>query len=871
MSSGRSLANRTDGAPEPRSALSRNHATRSRPHSTRSRRLSRWVIGIGVVAIAANGGTAVYDAWRAYRGSISDTSRELVNTARILAAQTAGTLQAVDVLLRDTADWYEIDGKTAPPGVASELTTRAEGLPWLLRLSISDAEGNQQYRSTTAAPFGVDISDRSYFVAQRDNPSLGLFVSEPIVTRTDGRAAIALTRRLTDGNGHFAGVVTGYIPLEHFQGFYRQINLGADSGVVLLREDGRLILREPAIAEAAGKSFPTLTELARDSRAAESIVSPIDSVRQFVAVASVEGSPLVVGVSRDEVSVVTPLRGDALRVLVRTLVLSLLGGLAIAALARQLRRVEHGEQALRESEERYALAMEAADEGHFDFHLGGGPSFVSKRMTEIFGDAVAAKKTTPHDEFLANVDVHPDDRPAIESAYAAHIAGETPRFEIEHRIRSTNGEWRWVHIRARCVRDAAGKPCRFVGAAADITDRKLADVERERLETRLNRAQKMEAVGTLAGGIAHDFNNILGAILGYGEMAQKSAADGSDLRRYIDNVMHAGARAKALVERILAFSRSGIGQRAPVNVQAVVEETLELLAASLPSNVRLEKRLDAGNVAVIGDATQLHQVVMNLGTNAVQAMPQGGVLDVSLERTNVMEPKSLAHGSLVARPYVRLTVRDTGTGIETHVIERMFDPFFTTKGVGEGTGLGLSLVHGIVADVGGAIDVASVAGKGTTFTIWLPASASVPSPARESDRELPRGNGEVVMLVDDEPALVALAEEMLAELGYEAVGYRSSAAALEAFAAEPQRFDLVLTDEMMPDITGTGLASKLKRLRDIPIILMTGYSDSAVEALARSAGVSEILRKPLQMRDIADSLARVLQPPSSTVFHPQPR
>jgi CheY-like chemotaxis protein len=375
----------------------------------------------------------------------------------------------------------------------------------------------------------------------------------------------------------------------------------------------------------------------------------------------------------------------------------------------------------------------------------------------------------------------------------------------------------------------------------------------------------MEAIGTLAGGIAHDFNNILGAILGYGEMAQKNASEGSVVRRYIDNVMSAGARAKTLVERILVFSRSGLGERAPVNVQNVASETLELLAASLPPGVQLTRSLDCGDAAVVGDATQLHQVVMNLCTNAVQAMPGGGTLEVLLECLDVSEPRTLAHGELSPRRYVRLTVRDTGTGMKPEIAGRIFDPFFTTKGVGEGTGLGLSLVHGIVTDVGGAIEVASRPGEGTTFTVWLPVTGSAAPPAREAQRELPRGNGEVVMIVDDEPQLVALTEEMLADLGYEPVGFVSSTAALEAFHAEPQRFDAVMTDEMMPELPGTALALEMRRVRqDIPVVLMSGYSDSGVTARALCAGAREVLRKPLVSSDIAECLARAFAAVSQT-------
>ena len=383
--------------------------------------------------------------------------------------------------------------------------------------------------------------------------------------------------------------------------------------------------------------------------------------------------------------------------------------------------------------------------------------------------------------------------------------------------------------------------------------------EREEMQRQLQQAAKMEAIGRLAGGIAHDFNNILGAILGYGELAQKNLGEDGGARRHVDQVMLAGARGKGLVERILAFSRSGLGERVPVHVQSVVEEALEILAASLSTDVQLEKRLAAGDTAVVGDATQLHQVAMNLCTNALQAMKHAGVLTVALEKVAVPERRLLSHGVLLPGPYVRLVVSDTGSGIPPAVLERMFDPFFTTKRVGDGTGLGLALVHGIVADFGGAIDVATQAGAGTTFTVWLPTAGETPRPLAEPAGELPHGNGETVMIVDDERALVALAEETLAALGYEPAGFDSSVAALEAFRAEPQRFDLVLTDETMPDMSGVELAREIRRVRpDLPIVLMSGYSGAQLTERARAVGVAELLRKPLVSRDIAEALARAL-------------
>ena len=399
-----------------------------------------------------------------------------------------------------------------------------------------------------------------------------------------------------------------------------------------------------------------------------------------------------------------------------------------------------------------------------------------------------------------------------------------------------------------------------IALVADISGRKSTEKALVESQEQFRQSQKMEAIGTLAGGIAHDFNNILGAILGYGELASEHAAGDADLRRYLDNVLHAAQRAKLLVERILGFSRIGLGDRAAVNMQSAVAETLDLLEASLPAGIRLARTLDVGDAAVIGDATYLHQVTMNLCTNALQAMDRSGVLGVSLERCDVQESRALTRGALNPGPYVRLTVSDTGPGIPAAVLERIFDPFFTTKGVGAGTGLGLSLVDGIVSDLGGAIEVATRAGEGTRFEVWLPVMGEAAQPGTEQVAALPRGNGETVMIVDDEAALVALAEENIARLGYEPVGFQSSVAALEAFQANPERFDAVLTDETMPDLAGTELARKIRVIRPaLPILLMSGYGGPQLANRTAALGVDSALRKPLHRRELADALSRVLK------------
>jgi PAS domain S-box-containing protein len=811
---------------------------------------------LGVLIILAFAGSSAYDAWRAYRNALVTTDRELGNVAKALAEQTAWTWQGIDLLLRDTARWYQTVGRELDPGrVDQVLANRAAGVRQVRVLTIADAQGIQRFRSRGSSPPDFDVSDRSYFITQRDRPDAGLFMSEPLMTRSENRAGVVLSRRLDDHTG-FAGVITAIIDFEELQQFYAAVSLGAGSAIQLLREDGTLLVSNPPAPSAVGQRFPQL--LAAPIAQARRLLNPIDGKRDFIAVARVRDTPLELAVTREEAVALQPWRDEALRLTVRTLIITLLGLLTIAGLLRQLRRVEAGEQALRESEERYALAMEGANEGHWDWDVATDRMFLSAKM-KTWGGQSADSVITTRTEWLARIVIHPDDRARFDAALRDHFAGRTPQYECEYRVCQPDGRWRWLLARGRCLRDATGKPYRFVGSAIDITAEKQAQVDKERLEVQLRQSQKMEAIGTLAGGIAHDFNNILGAILGYGELAYQHAAAGSALRRYLDNVMHAAGRAKALVDRILGFSRSGLGERVPVNVQSVIEETLELLAASLPAGIRLEKRLEAGDAAVIGDATHLHQVAMNLCTNALQAMERGGVLSVALERVELREQRSLSRGTLAPGAYVRLVVSDTGTGIAPAVLERMFDPFFTTKGVGEGTGLGLSLVHGIVAELGGAIDVTTTPAAGTRFEIWLPVAGEARKPVAEAVRELPRGHGETVMIVDDERPLVALAKEMLAGLGYQPVGFESSSAALQAFRAEPQRFALVLTDEAMPDLVGTELAHEIRQIQpSLPIILMSGHGGAQLTQRAAAVGAQEVLRKPLQGRDLAESLARVL-------------
>ena len=381
------------------------------------------------------------------------------------------------------------------------------------------------------------------------------------------------------------------------------------------------------------------------------------------------------------------------------------------------------------------------------------------------------------------------------------------------------------------------------------------------LQQDLRLAAKMEAMGREAAAIAHDFNNILSGILAHCDLAHMELLEDTPVRRHVDQALRAAARGKQLVQGILAFSRGDHRARAPVRIKDVVEEALALLEPSVGPHVRVDSVLEAPDAAVMGDATQLYQTVMNLCTNAVQAIERQGVVTVMLTRAQVEKPLTLSHGSVANGDYVRLAVSDTGVGIAPAALERLFERLFTTKEAGKGTGLGLSLVRAMVADLGGAIDVVTQLGTGSTFTLWLPALSPPPLPEIESETrlDLPRGKGQAVMVVDDDLPLMGAAQEMLAALDYRPAGFRSSVAALEILRAEPERFDLVLIDEVMPQLSGIALAAEIRRrLPQVPIVLMSGYGGLDLARRAQLAGVDALLRKPFVSRELADAIARAL-------------
>jgi len=501
---------------------------------------------------------------------------------------------------------------------------------------------------------------------------------------------------------------------------------------------------------------------------------------------------------------------------------------------------------------RLATAIEQANESVVITNAKGIIQYVNPAFERISGysrNEVIGK----HPRFLKS-DLHD---PAFYRTLRDTVSrGEVWKGRITYR--NKNGSPFDLETSISPVRNSSGAIIDHVAVQRDVT-------HEARLERQLRQAQKMEAIGTLAGGIAHDFNNILAAVLGYTELAMDEATTAGPMRRHLEQVFKAGERAKSLVKQILTFSRQTEQERKPVGVSHIVKEALKLLRASLPSTIEIEQNIAVvpqGDL-VLADPTQIHQVLMNLCTNAAHAMREkGGILHVELANAQLDPDTSLTalHQGIHEGPYLRLTVNDTGHGMDREIMERIFDPFFTTKSAGEGTGMGLAVVHGIVKSHGGLITVNSKPGEGTTFDVYLP---KIETDETEKTDHLADaaliGGDELILFVDDEEALADMAQERLNRLGYTVSIMTDSMAALELFRAHPDAFDLVMTDQTMPHLTGVQLATELLKIRpDIPIILCTGFSEIITAEKAKALGIREFLLKPLITRDVARAIRQVL-------------
>ncbi|RPH42829.1 MAG: PAS domain S-box protein, partial [Desulfobulbaceae bacterium] len=528
--------------------------------------------------------------------------------------------------------------------------------------------------------------------------------------------------------------------------------------------------------------------------------------------------------------------------------------IGVLGIGRDITDRKQAEEALRESQQFNKQIIQSAKEGIIvygpDLRYQAWNPFM-EQMTGIPASEVLGKYPLEVFPFLREMGVIE----RLEKVLAGEIVNSIEfSFCLQH-----TGKSGWNRDNSASFYNEKGEIVGVIGIVSDITESKHLEQEQKKLQTQLIQAQKMEAIGTLAGGIAHDFNNILGAILGYAEMAADDCPADSKVAYNITQVVKAGNRARELVKQILAFSRQAETDLIPLKPAVIITEALKLLRSSLPTTITITQEIDQDAGVVLADPIQIHQIVMNLCTNAFHAMEKdGGILEVSLKKKELTGKDILNEPHLQPGNYLQLSISDTGVGIAPEVLERIFDPYFTTKEVGKGTGMGLSIAHGIVKNYGGSITCDSRPGEGTVFHIILPAVDSSSLQASEKTEVIPGGN-EHILLIDDEELLVEMSKRMLERLGYRVTAQTDSIKALAAFQNQPHEFDLVITDQTMPGMTGSKLAQRMLQVRsDLPIILCTGYSTLMSEEKAHSLGIKGFAMKPLTKKDIATLIRKVL-------------
>ncbi len=534
--------------------------------------------------------------------------------------------------------------------------------------------------------------------------------------------------------------------------------------------------------------------------------------------------------------------------------IELLEGIASHIGAALMRK--RAEEALRESEARYAATLSVLETGLWDWHIPSGKATFSSVYYRILGYS--------NGEFSASYDswrnlVHPDDIGRAEDSLRQSFAFGKG-FALDLKMKMKSGKWKWVSIRGRAVeKDTDGKVLRMVGTLSDITERKQAEEERKNMQAQLQQAQKMETIGTLAGGIAHDFNNILAVILGYAEMAYEKSPAESLLKKDIGQVIKASHRAKELVKQILTFSRQDKTERVLVQPATIIRDTIKLLRSFLPTTIDIQLDIDAKAGFVMADPTQIHQILMNLCTNAYHAMEKtGGTLSISLKKANPTSEDFANELHVQQGDFLRLSIADTGTGIPPEIRERIFEPYFTTKEIGKGTGMGLAIIHGIVTGSGGLISCHSRPGEGTVFHVHLPVIEGDALPEQTQAEQIQFGS-ERILFIDDERIIADMGKSMLERLGYHVTVKTNSIEALAAFEKQPEEFDLVITDQTMPGITGSELARRILQIRPgMPIILCTGYSSLISEENARACGIKGFAFKPLARKQLAALVREML-------------
>ena len=796
-----------------------------------------------------------------YRQTEQTIAISSANEAHVLASQMEAALRRIqatsDVVAHNLLP-EALAAQFSPDAIAhanNHLQALCRSFPEVRGHRYYDAEGRLVFTSDPATTEG-SIADHPYFQQIRQQPRQELFFSETLPTTP---LTLVASQAVLADDGTFLGLVVTPIDLGFFEDLFARMDVGSEGMISIRRSDtSRLVVRWPVVPKMLNnpaKDIPPQQQIERGTaQGVVRYVGATDGVDRTFAFHSVAPFPFYVLVGRATAEQFAGWRKMAAITSALTVIGLVLLGLFLA-------RLKDSEQRLRRSEHHYQAIVESQHDAVCRWRPDTTLTFANSKYVEMC--ATNGEETLVGHRWIELIPV--EERAAILAGHALLMASPAPQSR-ESIVRLKDGSGRHIHWVDVPLLDAAGHCVEVQSVGRDLTELRQSEAEQQRLHNQLIHAQKMEAIGTLAGGIAHDFNNILGAIIGYTEMALDGCPPDSVVARDLGNVLKASQRAVALVKQILAFSRQAASERSTLAPALIVKEAVQLLRPTLPSTIAIVEAIEANARSIHADPVQIQQIVMNLCTNAFHAMEQtGGTLTIALKNRELCREELRDHPEVQPGTFVELAISDTGTGIPPEIRDKIFEPYFTTKEVGKGTGMGLSIIHGIVTSSRGVLTCESAPGTGTTFRIALPA-IDEEGPAEIGLVEEAVPGKEHILFVDDEPLLVELGKTMLERLGYEVTACTGSAEALATFRAHPARFDAVVTDQTMPGMTGLEMAGHMLALRPaVPILLCTGYSSLVSEETALAMGIKGFALKPLTQKELSALLRAILDPDSTSL------